>query len=148
MKLLEWSGRRIATMWLAVLFIEGAIIAVSAYQSREIRADMRRTEHELETTFVDSLHDSRSGLVLRRTNPRADSALDSAMVLLGRVLSDSGVQRSFAGAVSGVGRAATDSLVLAAILLLPFPIVASGVTLRWLSVRRRRDDLPSSQSAA
>jgi len=121
---------------------------MSAYQSREIRAEMRRTERELQTSFVDSINDSKSGLVLRRTNPRADSALDSVMVLLGRVLADSGVQRSMAGAVTGVGKAAAESVVLAAILLLSLPIAASGVTLRWFWLRRRRDDPLSPRSAA
>jgi hypothetical protein len=148
MALRDWSVRRIATMWLAVFVIEAGIIAVSAYRSREIRAEMRRTDRELGTSFVDSIPDSTSGIVVRRTNPRADSVLDSAMVLLGRVIADTGVQRTIAGAATGLGRAVTKSLILAALLLLPLPISASGVTLCWLWLRGRRDDQLVARSAA
>ena len=143
----EWSARRIAAMWLAVFLIEATIIALSAYQSREIRADMRRTQGEFDTRFVESLHDTTfTGIGLRRTNPRADSAQDSAMVLLGRVLKDSSVQRNIAGAATAVGEGITRSLIWAALLLLPLPIAASCVTLFWLWLRRRRDDHLSAQS--
>ncbi len=137
MALRDWSARRIATMWLAVFVIEAGIMAVSSYRSREIRAEMRRTNRELGTSFVDSIPDSTSGFVLRRTNPRADSVLDSAMALLGRVIADTGVQQTIADGATEFGRAVTKSLILAALLLLPLPISAFGVTLRWLWLRRR-----------
>jgi Flp pilus assembly protein TadB len=132
-------------MWVVVVLIETAIIAVSSYQSRGIRAEMRRTSRELALPALDSAE----APVLKSTNPRADSARDSALVLLGRLLADSGVQRTLASAVTAAGEAARDSLILAAVLLLPLPTAASFVTLWWLWLRRRRDqDLLSNQTAA
>ncbi len=146
MSLRQWSGRRVAGMWLIAVLIESAIIAASAYQSRAIRAEMKATSRELAVPMLDSVSQTPG---LTRTNPRADSALDSAKAVLSQLLADSSVQRTFAGAVTAASEAATRALIAAALLLLPVPIAASAITLRWLWVRRRPDDdLLAPQSAA
>ena len=146
MSLRQWSRRRVAGMWLVAVLIESAIIAASAYQSRAIRAEMETTSRELAVPMLDSVSQTTG---LTRTDPRADSALDSAKAVFSQLLADSSVQRTFAGAVTAASDAATKALITAALLLLPVPIVVSAITLRWLWVRRRPDeDLLAPQSAA
>ena len=111
MGLRHWSGRRIGAMWTAVVVIEAAVAAVSAYQSRDIRAEMRKTERELHGNFADSLRDTRSGgLILHRTNPRADSLQDSVVKLLNRVFADSGVQGTLWAAANRASQAILPAL--------------------------------------
>src|SRR5207249_1501527 len=105
-----------------------------------------RTSRELAVPKADSVSQTPG---LTRTNPRADSALDSAKAVFGRLLADSAVQRTFAGAMTAASDAATKALIATALLLLPVPVVSSAITLRWLWVRRRPDDdLLAPQSAA
>ena len=142
MSLRNWPRRRIAWMWVGALAIETIIIGVSAYQGREARAAMNRREREFA-----SVVDTSATLPARGINPRADSARDSAMVLLGRLLADKRIQNNFAEAMRGMHKAAADAAFLAAILLFPVPLAASLVTVCWFWVRRRAD-LSSHESAA
>jgi hypothetical protein len=120
-------------MWLLVLLFETAVLAFSAYQSHDIRAEMRKTSQWLDTPAFDSMTQPSA---VSAPNPRADSARDSAVALLGRILADTGLQRSFSEAITGASAAATRALLFAALLLLPLPIAASVVTVRWFWLRR------------
>jgi hypothetical protein len=121
-------------MWVIAVLVESAIIAVGIYRTRVQRAKAESAFGAVAVTAGDS-GPTLVGLV--RTNPRADSALDSAMAHMNQLLADSTVQAAAESVVVGLGRAVTTSLILAAIILLPIPLVASAVTVRWAWIRTR-----------
>ena len=128
MRLRDWSGRRVAAMWMIAAAIEALIIAVAAIHP--IVVDTReRTSSVMPILPPDS---ARPPGGLANTNLRADSLRDSVMALVGKLFADS-VARSLVGTEEEAARTA---VILAAVILLPVPLAAAAMTTGWLWFRR------------
>src|SRR5437588_4764030 len=129
MQLRDWSGRRVAAVWLVAAAIEVLVIAVAAMHPIVLETGLDGTSN------VMRIRDSgapRAGIA--NAVPHADSLSDSARALVGQLLADSLMQRA-ARSLVDAERAAREAIVLAAVVLLPVPLAASVITTRWLWLR-------------
>jgi hypothetical protein len=135
MRLRDWSGRRVARMWLVAAALEVLVISAWAILPLLSHAERERTS-DVQAILIPQT--GTPPAVFPKTNRRADSLRDSLRALVGLVFTDSLV-RTLA---NGLGGAVRRLIVLAAVVLLPVPVTASAITTRWWWLRRRPTDAP------
>ena len=138
MALRDWSGRRIAAVWAIAVVVEVLVILIGA--RHPITIDYVPPGTRSTARIVDS-GPPMPGLLDSGVLP--DSLRDS-LLAWGRVITDSLV-RQFAKAE---GAAARKAMLLAALILLPLPLTALGITTRWAWLRRASNAGSADEAAA
>ena len=131
MHLGDWSGRRVAGVWIVAAAIEVLVIAVAAMHPIVLETGLDGTSNVM---LIRDSGAPRAGIA--NAVPHADSLSDSARALVGQLLADSLMQRAARSLVDAEREAARDAIILAAVILLPVPLAASVITTRWLWLRR------------
>src|SRR5947208_1461082 len=131
MRLRDWSGRRVAVMWVIAAAIEVVVITVGATHPLVLGTELEGTSSVM-PIFDSGTPPAGSA----KSNPSADSLRDSARALVGQLLADSLMQRTARSLVVAEAEAARNAIILAAVILLPVPLAASAITTRWLWLRR------------
>ena len=133
MGLRDWSGRRVAVMWVIAAAVEVVVITVGATHPIVLGTELEGTSSVMPILPPDSGTPVAGSA---KSNPRADSLRDSARALVGQLLADSLMQRTARSLVVAEAEAARNAIILAAVILLPVPLAASAITTRWLWLRR------------
>src|SRR5256714_11597204 len=131
MHLRDWSGRRVAAMWLFAAAIEVLVIAVAAMHPIVLETGLDGTSNVM---LIRDSGAPRAGIA--NAVPHADSLSDSARALVGQLLADSLMQGAARSLVDAEQEAARDAIILAPGILLPVPLPAPLGTTRWWWLRR------------
>src|SRR5207302_10087839 len=123
MHLRDWSGRRVAAVWLVAAAIEVLVIAVAAMHPIVLETGLEGTSNVM---LIRDSGAPRAGIA--NAVPHADSLSDSARALVSRLLADSLMQRAASSLVHAAREAARYAIILAAVIRLPGPLEAAVLT--------------------